>query len=243
LYDAIGRYAEAAEVYKRLLGVYGGNQPGLFALLGIEYFHLGRVAEGEALFNHALANYEKRHIPNDPWMAEIQEEFAGLYAMMGMTDKALVYSRKATTTLIAIAATNAAGIQASVEPRDIVEKRADLFRHHLAILAAARQKGIEPASALDPEALDIAQWANQSSAALAVQQMSLRFAVEETQKLLRPGEALAFILACDKALTSENFDWQTIPLGKEALSDKVSAFRRGLDVDKLQKSIDASRNS
>ncbi|MGH6846305.1 MAG: tetratricopeptide repeat protein, partial [Methylocella sp.] len=329
LYHAMGRYAEAAEVIERLADLdkkaYGGRC--CFAALGTEYFHLGRVAEGGALFNRALADEEKRQIPNDPSMAGIQEEFAGLYAMTGMTDKALAYSRKAASTLVAIAATDAAGIQANAEPRNVVEERADLFRHHLAILAAARQKGIEPASALGPEALDSAQRASQSSAALAVQQMSLRFAagnkalaalvrecqdlaiysrdrekalvdaltkpetqqnktlidnirkqitetdgklatasarlewdfpdyaalanpkplkVEETQKLLRPGEALVFILAGGKesyvfALTSENFDWQVIPLGKQALVDKVAAFRHGLDVDKLHQSIDAGK--
>jgi CHAT domain-containing protein len=51
-------------------------------------------------------------------------------------------------------------------------------------------------------------------------------------------------LICEKesyvfALTRTNFSWQTIPIGKDAISDKVAAFRQGLNVtavtDWLQK--------
>jgi CHAT domain-containing protein len=42
-------------------------------------------------------------------------------------------------------------------------------------------------------------------------------------------------------LTRDAFDWQTIPLGEQVLAEKISAFRHGLDVDELQKSIDAGK--
>ncbi len=66
--------------------------------------------------------------------------------------------------------------------------------------------------------------------------------VDNVQKLLGADEALAFFLAGDKesyvfALTHDAFDWRVIPLTKAQLSDKVAAFRRGLDVDALNKSI------
>jgi len=66
--------------------------------------------------------------------------------------------------------------------------------------------------------------------------------VDNVQKLLGPDEALAFFLAGDKeswvfALTHDAFDWRVIPFTKAQLSDKVAAFRRGLDVDALNKSI------
>jgi CHAT domain-containing protein len=65
---------------------------------------------------------------------------------------------------------------------------------------------------------------------------------ENVQRLLGPDEALAFFLAGDKeswvfALTHDAFDWRVIPLNRQQLSDKVAAFRRGLDVDQLNKSI------
>ena len=66
--------------------------------------------------------------------------------------------------------------------------------------------------------------------------------VDNVQKLLRGDEALAFFLAGDKesyvfALTHDAFDWRVIPFSRQQLSDKVAAFRRGLDVDALNKSI------
>ena len=59
---------------------------------------------------------------------------------------------------------------------------------------------------------------------------------EDVQKLLGGGEALVFFVLGDEAshifaVTRERIDWQIIPLGARAISDKVAAFRRGLDVD------------
>ncbi len=65
---------------------------------------------------------------------------------------------------------------------------------------------------------------------------------EEVQNLLGPQEGLVFFLTGDKesyvfALTREAFEWKTIPLGAAALSEKVTAFRRGLDVDALRRGL------
>src|SRR5262249_17939304 len=53
---------------------------------------------------------------------------------------------------------------------------ASYFLRHVANLAAAAQRKIEPASRLGQEGLETAQWSIQSSAALALQQMGTRFA-------------------------------------------------------------------
>ena len=60
--------------------------------------------------------------------------------------------------------------------------------------------------------------------------------------MLGADEALVFFLTGDKesyvfALTREGFEWQTIRSAPRASSEKVAAFRRGLDVEELQKSI------
>ena len=65
---------------------------------------------------------------------------------------------------------------------------------------------------------------------------------EEVQKLLGADEALVFFLAGANesyvfALTREGFEWRTISLGEKNMAAKVAAFRRGLDVDELTKSI------
>jgi len=66
-------------------------------------------------------------------------------------------------------------------------------------------------------------------------------AVAQVQELLAPDEALIFWLPGDNesyvfALTRDGFDWRTIEIGAEGLSAKVAAFRRGLDLQKLQTS-------
>ena len=71
-------------------------------------------------------------------------------------------------------------------------------------------------------------------------------AVQRVQQLLGADEALAFFLASEKeshvfAVTRESFEWKTIPVGAEAMAAKVTAVRRGVDVDELLSSIDAGK--
>ena len=58
---------------------------------------------------------------------------------------------------------------------------------------------------------------------------------KEIQALLSGDEALVLYALADKesfvvALTRDASDWQRIPLGSDAITSKVAAFRRGLDV-------------
>jgi CHAT domain-containing protein/tetratricopeptide (TPR) repeat protein len=69
---------------------------------------------------------------------------------------------------------------------------------------------------------------------------------EEVQKLLGDDEAMVFILPGDAesylfALTRAAFEWHTLPIGKQGLTEKVAAFRRGLDVEELTNSIQAGK--
>jgi CHAT domain-containing protein len=85
----------------------------------------------------------------------------------------------------------------------LVESRGGYFERHVANLAIAARKGLEPSSALKDEALEIAQWAVRSSAAAAVQQMSLRFASghDALAAVVRERQDLSdMALASDKAL-------------------------------------------
>jgi CHAT domain-containing protein/tetratricopeptide (TPR) repeat protein len=57
----------------------------------------------------------------------------------------------------------------------------------------------------------------------------------EIQALLSADEAMVLFAVADKesyviAITRERFDWKPLPAGAEALSQKVAAFRRGLNV-------------
>jgi CHAT domain-containing protein len=65
--------------------------------------------------------------------------------------------------------------------------------------------------------------------------------VKEIQVLLSDGEVLLLYATGDKesyvfAVTRTSAAWKPIPLGTAALSEKVAAFRRGLDVEALQQS-------
>jgi CHAT domain-containing protein/Tfp pilus assembly protein PilF len=69
--------------------------------------------------------------------------------------------------------------------------------------------------------------------------------VREIQALLSGDEALVLFSLADResyvvALTRDNFQWQQIPLGADALTQKVAVLRRGLDVGKAS---DASGKS
>jgi CHAT domain-containing protein len=68
---------------------------------------------------------------------------------------------------------------------------------------------------------------------------------KEIQSLLAGDEAMVLFALADKdsyaiALTRDGFDWRRIPFGADAMSQKVSAFRRGLDISQAS---DASGKS
>jgi hypothetical protein len=253
---------------------------------------------------------------NHPDVAHTLDNLAGL---LGHTDtrQALAYSRKASAAVIAHASADVAGTGQSQGSGGLIEQRTYYFVRHVHNLATAARNNIEPEAQAGREAFEVAQWAIQSSAAAALQQMAARFGsgndalgtlvrenqdltalwrqseaaltaalskpegqrnqtlidnirgqiaeteakvvanagrlekefpdyavlanpkplhFEEAQKLLNADEALVIFLAGDSesyifALTREGFEWKTIPLTAEALSQKVAEFRRGLDVE------------
>ena len=73
----------------------------------------------------------------------------------------------------------------------------------------------------------------------------LPLTAKEIQSLLSGDEAMVLFAVAEKesyvfAITRESFDWKPIPLGAEALSQKIADFRRGLDIAKAS---DASGKS
>ncbi|WP_426613120.1 CHAT domain-containing tetratricopeptide repeat protein [Bradyrhizobium sp. McL0616] len=73
----------------------------------------------------------------------------------------------------------------------------------------------------------------------------LPLTVKDIQPLLSADEAMTIYSVVDKrsyviAITREGVDWKEIPLGADALAQKVTAFRKGLDVGKAR---DASGKS
>jgi tetratricopeptide (TPR) repeat protein len=329
------KYSEAEGLYKRALVIrekaLGANHPDVGRTLNNlanMYRDLGNYGEAEGLYKRALVIREQALGASHPDVAQNLNNMAILYEARGESGSALVYSRKATAAVLAHRTAESTGAPQTGAVGGLVEPRASYFQRHVASLAVAARKGIEPAASLAREAIEVAQWASQSSVAGAVQQMSTRFAsgadalaslvrdsqdlaaawrdkdkalldavsnpedrrerariatlrreiaetegrikviaeridkefpdyaaladpkpptTEEVQRLLRADEALVFFLTGAKesyvfALTREGFEWRTISLGKENMAAKVAAFRRGLDIDELTKSIDAGKS-
>jgi CHAT domain-containing protein/Flp pilus assembly protein TadD len=330
LYRIQGKYADAEALHKRALAIrekaLGPGHPDVAQTLenlATIYGSQGKYAEAEGLYKLALAVEEKALGPDHPNVAGTLDNLAILSASSGNSENALVYSRKATASVIAHATSETTGARRKESAAGLVERRSDYFVRHVANLAAAAQKRLEPAAVLGREALVIAQWAKQTAAATAVQQMGLRFAAgtdalaalvrerqdvsafvrerdrvlvealskpqdqrdpgsidairrqiaqsesriaaiagqlekqfpeyaalaspkplkaEDIQTLLGIEETLVFWLAGEKeayvfALTRDSFEWKTIPIGLEALAQKIAAFRRGLDLDALHRGL------
>ncbi|MBI3434373.1 MAG: CHAT domain-containing protein, partial [Proteobacteria bacterium] len=69
-------------------------------------------------------------------------------------------------------------------------------------------------------------------------------ALAQTEKLLGGDEAIVYLLVNSSethvfAVTRDTFAWHSVAVGSDAVAAQVARFRRGLDVDQLQKSIDA----
>jgi tetratricopeptide (TPR) repeat protein len=324
------RYKEADPLLERSLAIYekvrGENHPTvawILNYLGTSYRDQGRYAEAEPLVRRSLAIYEQTLGPHHPDTAWTLGVLANLYDRSGDRAQALVIARKASAAVIAHAA-EGPGARDDQTAGGLVERRAGYFHRHVYLLAADLR---EPKAEAAHEALEIAQWATQSSAAAAVHQMAARFAAgdgvlpslvrekqdliaawrerdarllefvsspdqgrdraaietlrrqigeteralarvsgrlekefpdytalaapkplaaAEVQKQLGDGEALVFWLPSGRetyvfALTREHFAWQKIALGSKDLGAKVAAFRRGLDLEELQRAITAGR--
>jgi CHAT domain-containing protein len=177
------RYGEAERLHQRALAIreqaLGREHPDVadsLTNLANVYSDQRKYADAEPLARRALAIQEAVLGPEHPETARKLYNLALLEAARGQTAAAVAWSRRATAAVIAHARTEAADARQQGGAGGLVEQRAHYFHNHLAGLAVAAQKGHEGAPALAREAFDVAQWANQSAAAAALQQMGLRIA-------------------------------------------------------------------
>ena len=328
LREAQGKYPEAeatlrqaVAIMERRTGANNFDAARVLDHLGAVLRAQGKHAEAEPALKRALAIRERTLGANHPDVAVTLDNLAVLYGASGDDKNALAYSRRASAAAIARATIGGSG------PPDLsgglVNARAGYFRRHIANLATAARKGLEPLPALRGEALEMAQRAVQSSTGTAVDQMALRFAsgdgtlaslvrerqdlaaaarandkllvdalsrpegqpnqvaienvrrqialseskiaavsarlekefpdfaalanpkplkADEVQTLLGTDEALMLLLSGGSesyifVLTRDGYDWRTIPLGNEAIAQKVALFRRGLEVDALRRGL------
>ncbi len=318
--EAQKRDDEAEGYYRRTVAirekVFGAVHPELAASLN----NLGNTLIAQKKYDDAGATLERAAAiqvktvgPDHAEAARVANNRARLEVLRGNPKAALDLSRKATDGLLraaAISTTNDQGGQGC-----LVEGLSGFFVNRIAALAAVA--GAKRTPALASEAFEMAQWANHSSAAAALQQMGLRFAagtdalsalvrenqdliaaarehdkalvtaiskpggqqdasaiaqnrqaladirskladvgarlekqfpdfvaltnpkplpIKDTQALLGSDEALTLWIGSDEktelfVLTRESADWHTLPITAEQLTQKVAAFRRGLNVD------------
>jgi hypothetical protein len=154
------------------------------------------------------------------------DNLASLYVRLGDTEDALTHSRQATASVIAHAAVQTTGAQQAEGATGLVGRRADYFVRHVANLAAAARERLRPQAELGREALGMAQWAKQSAAAAAVQQLGLRFAAgsDALAALVRERQDLsAFWRDRNRALLAA----LAKPQGQQSATT-VTALRRSL---------------
>jgi tetratricopeptide (TPR) repeat protein len=187
VYKDQGKYAEAESLFRRALAIdeekLGKDHPFVAAdlnNLAFLYKAQGKYAEAEALDKRALAIDEERLGKDHPDVAIALINLVSVYKSQAKYADALVYSREASAAIIAHAQIEGAGAQQTSSAKGLVAQRAGFFRAQIGILYAAGRQGIEPQAALAREGFEIAQWAVQSSAAVALAQMAVRQAMGES---------------------------------------------------------------
>jgi CHAT domain-containing protein/lipopolysaccharide biosynthesis regulator YciM len=204
-YDAQGRYADADAQFKRAINIatkaFGPDHRFIANVLlneGQLFEHQRRYDDAEQAYKRALAINEKARGPNHPETARALNQLASLSIAQGKAANAISYSRKATAAVLAHAKLGDAGDRQARDGDGLIEQRSGFFINHVASLAAGARENVEPASALGREAFEIAQWANQSAAAAAVQQLGPRFA--------SGNDALAALVRQDQDLSAYRRD-------------------------------------
>lgn len=266
LYQRENRFAEAEPIFKRALAIreqaVGPDHPDTAASvnnLASLYQAEGRAADAIPLMERMIGKGRAQlgialAVLFDAQRQQIMPTEQAL-------DEALDVIQHGTQSSAASAVNKLAVRIAAGNDRlaELVRRDQDLGSEaetlNKAVVAALSKQGQRDGAA--------AQRGRERMAAIAVERASLQktFATEfpdysalsnplplktrEIQSLLSGDEAMVLFALADKdsyaiALTRDGFDWKRIPLGAEAISQKVSAFRRGLDIGQAR---DASGKS
>ncbi|NVO13561.1 MAG: CHAT domain-containing protein [Rhodoplanes sp.] len=266
LFQRKGRFADAEPLFKRSLAIrdatVGPDHPDTAAAvdnLASLYLAEGRIADALPLEERLIAVGRAQTRIALPVLFGAQQ--LGMMPRETALDAALDVIQRSTRSSAASAVDKLAVRLAAGTDRlaELVRKDQDLASEaeqlDKAIIAGlSRQAGRDPA---------VAQRGRERLAVVARERAALQktLAVEfpdyaalsnplslkqrEVQTLLSGDEAMVLFALGDKesfviALTRDNVDWQTVPLGAGAVTEKVVAFRRGLD---LGRTSDASGNS
>jgi CHAT domain-containing protein len=252
-----GRYADAEPLYQRALAIreaaLGPEHPDAWTSLNnlaFLYQAEGRTADALPLVERAIASGRAQLRVALPVLFAAQRQQL-VPAEKALDDALNAVQRGAQSS--AASAVNKLAIRLAAGS----DRLAELVRRDqdLAAEAEALNKAIVAAVSKERSKRDAAaeQRSRERLGAISAERATLQktFAAEfpdytalsnplpmtarEIQALLSGDEAMVLFPVVDKesyviALTRENFDWKPLPLGAEALSRKVAAFRHGLDV-------------
>jgi tetratricopeptide (TPR) repeat protein len=260
LYQRQDRFTEAEPIYQRALSVrertVGPDHPDTVASLNnlaSLYQAEGRISDALPLVERMTAGGRAQLRVALPTLLDAQKK--QLIPPDKAFDLALDVIQHGAKSSAASAVNKLAVRVAAGSDRlaELVRRDQDLAseadRLDKAIIAALSRQGSPREAAAGRERL----------AAIAIERATLQktFAAEfpdyaalsnplplkakEIQELLSGDEAMVLFALADResfvlALSRDSFDWQRIPLGADALSQKVAVLRRGLDVGKASDS-------
>jgi CHAT domain-containing protein/Tfp pilus assembly protein PilF len=246
-YDGQSRYDEAETQFNRALAIFtkalGPSHRYLATVLiseGHLYEHQGRYDQAEQAYKRALAINEKARGVNHPEVARVLNDLALLSISRNNPTDAIAYSRKATAAILAQADSDAAAGKSTSDGQDgAIEQRSSFFVTHVTGLAAAVRAGSGDARALGQEAFEVAQWAIQSSAGAALQQLGPRFAAgnDALAALVRTNQDLsAYLRDRNKALVAalSNPDGQANAARVDEIRKNIADTESKLTANKAQ---------
>lgn len=263
LYEHQRRYADAEPLYRRALAIreraLGPDHPDVVTStsnLAHFLYVSGRTADALPLAERTLATSRAQLRVVLPIL------FAARQQSLLADDKALAAIQRGTQSSAASAVNKLAVRLAAGSDRlaELVRRDQDLAAESEAldkaiIAAVSKPSGQRDLAAEQRSRARIAAIANERAGlqkTLAVEfpdyaslSNPLPLALKDIQPLLSADEAMAIYSVVDRqsyviAITREGVDWKEIPLSADALTQKVTAFRKGLDVGKAR---DASGKS
>ncbi|MBR0739868.1 CHAT domain-containing protein [Bradyrhizobium liaoningense] len=261
LYQHQQRYAEAEPLYRRALAIreraFGPDHPDVAISTSNFASFLqvsGRTAEALPLADRTLANNRAQLRVVLPILFSARQQH--LLPDDKALDEALAAIQRGTQSSAASAVNKLAVRLAAGSDRlaELVRKDQDLAAESEALDKAIVAAVSKPSAQRDAKAEQrsrarIAGIANQRSGlqkTLAVEfpdyaslSNPLPLAVKDIQALLSVDEAMVVYSVVDKqsyviAITREGVDWREIALGADAVTQKVTSFRKGLDVGKAR---------
>jgi CHAT domain-containing protein/Tfp pilus assembly protein PilF len=267
LYEHQQRYADAEPLYRRALVIreraLGPDHPDVAtSTSNLAYFLnvAGRAADALPLAEKTLANNRAQLRVVLPILFAARQQ--SLLPVDKALDEALAAIQRGTQSSAASAVNKLAVRLAAGSDRlaELVRRDQDLAAETEAldkaiITAVSKQSAQRDVASEQRSRARIVAIANERAGlqkTLAVEfpdyaslSNPLPLTVKDIQSLLSADEAMVLYSVIDKqsyviAITREGIDWKEIPIGADALAQKLSAFRRGLDVGKAR---DASGKS